>query len=449
MISDDEIRVAVAESTDRARRRAATHVFERAHLGRILRILDDTSHWRAVVLLGPRQVGKTTLLCQALAALESAGASVHSCDFTDRILGGAGLRRVVQALGIKGDERPSYVFFDEVHYVDGWERELKILVDERAGRFAVADSAAAVVRAAMRDAGAGRWSMVSVRPLGFVEWLDLRAEHGLPCSDTPRGRSEACIEFLRRGGLPEFVGRQPSLTEAHRVIRADLVEQAIRADVGPVHGIRNVHGLEQMLRWILSESGLQVTYSKATAVVGTKGNTTRSWLGALQDTGLVWLLPTWNESKAKQSRRPAKGYASDPGLVAAFTPGGAREQGPTFVGRLVETACACAVRDFVAPRSGRFGYFERRKGDRVVGEADLVLEVDGTRLLVEATASRRPTKKLGRVARRAAEIKRVDVACIVTPTVPESSVHRSDGREIHILPLHQFLSRLGSGELPV
>jgi len=446
MITEDQIRRAVQERTEYAHGVASRRTFARRELADIMRRLDDTSHSRAVVLLGPRQVGKTTLLCQALSRLQAAGATVWYCDFTDRTLGGAGLREVVRALGLGGRDERTFVLFDEVHYVDGWERELKLLVDERAARFAVADSAAAVLRAAMRDAGAGRWSTFSVHPMGLVEWLALREHCGLPEQGTSFTRSTSCAEYLRRGGFPAFALRQPSLAETHRVLRDDLVERAIRADVGPARGIRNVHGLELMFRWVAADSGLQVTYSRAKKDLGTGADTTRSWLSALEDTGLIWLLPTWNLSLAKQARRPAKAYATDPSLVAAFVPGGDRETDARFVGKLVETACACAVRGHVEQRDGRFGYFERRKRDKVVGEADFVFETGGRRVLVEATASRHPEKKIRKVAERAREIGDVDVACIATPSVLEQAGHRSGDCDVHLVPLYEVLTRLGRGE---
>ena len=123
-----------------------------------LRRLDDR---RAQVLLGPRQVGKTTLLKQLADDLLDLGwpaANLTYFDFEDFRLTRevspdeiAGVRPVGTDPG-----RPRILLLDEVHHFPRWDRWLKYAVDNQVGRIVATDSAASLLREAGRESGQSR-----------------------------------------------------------------------------------------------------------------------------------------------------------------------------------------------------------------------------------------------------------------------------------------------------
>ena len=151
----------------------------RAYFPHFSRLVLETAVRRAVVLIGPRRVGKTVMLKHL----------VHACS-TDGVTGIADpvpLARHAPVLGphrskawsdcssnCTGTRRGNrlWVLFDEVQYLKDWEVHLKSLVNTYPHiRFVASGSAAAALRMKSRESGAGRFTEFVLPPLTFAEYL--------------------------------------------------------------------------------------------------------------------------------------------------------------------------------------------------------------------------------------------------------------------------------------
>lgn len=146
--------------------RVMEQAVRRPYLARLLPLITTARPNRAVVLMGPRRVGKTWMLHQAVSALIQDGVSARSIAYvsTDHpTYHGLHLEKLVGLLQpAAGEEHPlRYVIFDEVQYLKDWETHLKRLVDDRPDlRFVASGSAAAArdERASSRAPGDSRTS---------------------------------------------------------------------------------------------------------------------------------------------------------------------------------------------------------------------------------------------------------------------------------------------------
>ena len=138
----------------------------------------DRSINRAVVLMGPRRVGKTIMIYQAIERLVQqniARRHVIYVPLDAPLYNGLALQKCIEiALEGEGMNRKTdcYVFFDEIQYLKDWEIHLKSLVDSfRHMRFVVSGSAAAALKLKSNESGAGRFTDFSLPPLTFFEYL--------------------------------------------------------------------------------------------------------------------------------------------------------------------------------------------------------------------------------------------------------------------------------------
>jgi predicted AAA+ superfamily ATPase len=137
----------------------------RAYLDLFLPLVKDRAVRRAVVLMGPRRVGKTVMIYQAIQALLDDGVSPKAiCYFSvdHPIYSGLTLEKLLsyctQATGVDHTAE-RYVFFDEIQYMREWEVHLKSLVDTYPTIKSVASgSAAAALRLKSTESGAGRFT---------------------------------------------------------------------------------------------------------------------------------------------------------------------------------------------------------------------------------------------------------------------------------------------------
>jgi len=437
-MSQEHIPALLHEHTELGLSEAAACPWRRAEVKQVLRALGHGEPPRAIVVDGPRQVGKSVVLNHVLAEVQAqeSGAYGARCDFTDPRLGTASLTDVADTAAALAAGRPVVVFLDEVHHVPEWGRELKFLLGRRGTHFVIADSCTATVQAVGRSEGPGRWQRLSMHPLSFPGFERLLAGSGLPVPSTPTGRHEECLRYLRTGGFPEHAPARGELVRGHHLLRQDVVMQAVRRDVAPLHGIRDGVGLERMLVALLANSGRQTSQAMTKIEGGPRAPTRRGWLLVLEDTGLLWLLPEYTRSEGRYARARSKVYAVDPGLVAACSTGVFGPSDLQLTGRLVETAVAQALRRRAERLGGRLTYY---RPDQRGPEADFAVEEGARRILVEATASD-GRSKVRPLARLAAGLC-ADAALVVALRHTEAA-ETVGGRTIRSVPLETFIDEV-------
>ena len=98
--------------------------------------LEDMALKRAVLLSGPRHVGKTTVLLQIADELVKSGKdpkSIFYISLDHPLLKLLSIRNVLSLYGesVYPTNKPTYLLFDEIQYSNEWETEIKLLVDHQ------------------------------------------------------------------------------------------------------------------------------------------------------------------------------------------------------------------------------------------------------------------------------------------------------------------------------
>ena len=156
------------------------------HVGNIYRIKALEG---ALLLSGPRRVGKTTILYQlAREALESGLAPAGTVPDPKSILYLSLDHPLLKLLGLGGalrlyhesiwpEGRPALLLLDEVQYSRNWGTEIKLLVDLHPEyRIAATGSASVAHRDQLAESGVGRWLTIPVPTLSFYEFVHIRRE---------------------------------------------------------------------------------------------------------------------------------------------------------------------------------------------------------------------------------------------------------------------------------
>lgn len=243
----------------------------------------------ATVLRGPRQIGKTTLLNQAIQALIDEGVSperIFRVQFDELpelkklsqpILDLSGwfesevLRSSFNQAALEG--RRAYIFFDEIQNLDNWAPQLKHLVDMNPVRVVVTGSSALRIEAG-RDSLAGRISTLEMGPLLLREVSDFRNFGSLKPLLPPNGlaplktkdfwlelrergerdskpRQRTFEAFSERGAYPIAQARPDVPWEKMAdLLNETVIRRAIQHDLrmGPRGKRRDEHLLEEVFR---------------------------------------------------------------------------------------------------------------------------------------------------------------------------------------------------------
>ncbi len=383
-------------------------------LRRVLNLQDR----RAMVVLGPRQVGKTVLLMQTADDLLDRDWPAHNLtyfDFSDdRVTRPVTAREVVEAHPVGLDpDHPRAVLLDEVRLAPSWSRWLKQAVDRSDDRIVVTDSAASLLRDAGRESGQGRWDEHQLEGLSFNEFVRLH------------GRTANVLErYLAIGGFPEHA-LSDNLPEVRRRLRSDIVDRAILRDLSG--RVDSAEAVRDLFVYLMQGSGGLFNAKARGAELGKDERSVRRWEQLLEDTFLLARLPKYARSPAVGLRSQPKLYAADHGLVSAFAV--SHRQDSMLRGQIFEAAVFRHLRDAARELGGELYYF-RSKAKQ---EIDFVLETPAEQIAVEVTCSRPDARKLRRL-RAASERLKPDRTLLVHGGLVDTSNER-----IQALPLQQFM----------
>src|SRR5580693_7386434 len=244
-------------------------------------LVTETSVRRAVVLMGPRRVGKTVLLyhtVQGLLADQIEPLKIAFISIETPIYNNIGLEQLFslsrKATG-QTDPKGWFVFFDEIQYLKNWETHLKSLVDSYPNsRFIVSGSAAAALKLKSNESGAGRFTDFMLPPLTFNEFLHLKELNRLIIqkdvhwegnlstffgTNNIDALNQEFREYINFGGYPEVIFSEKIQSNPGRYIRSDIVDKVLLRDLPILYGIRDVQELNSLFTMLAFNSGCELS----------------------------------------------------------------------------------------------------------------------------------------------------------------------------------------------
>ena len=311
---------------------------------------------RAILLVGPRRVGKTVMLHQLVQHLIDEGRdprqlfmlSVDSPLYHGLSLDEMFARCRSAAGGVSPDG--AVMIFDEIQYLPDWERHLKTLVDTyRSTRFIASGSAAAALRLKSTESGAGRFTDFVLPPLTFHEYLMLIGESRLfrRGSGTEAGAffeavdidaaNRHFIDYLNFGGYPEIALSALMRGDSARFVRGDIIEKVLLRDLPSLYGITDVPELNALFTTLAFNTAGEVSLEELSRGSGVAKNTIKRYIEYLEAAFLVKRVSRVDRSAKRFIRESTfKVYLTNPSMRAAlFAPVTADHHD---MGSLVETA---------------------------------------------------------------------------------------------------------------
>ncbi len=330
----------------------------RAYLADFTRLVLQEEVNRAVVLLGPRRVGKTIVVYHAIQALLDqhgvSGRDILYVSLETPLYTGLSLESIVnrfRSLFRRPEGTRLYVFFDEIQYLKGWEVHLKSLVDTYRGvRFVATGSAAAALKAKSAESGAGRFTEFVLPPLTFAEFLrfvgreeDLVREAGeergslrYVAADV-YGLNDAFIDYLNFGGYPEAVFSEVIRQDPRRFIKSDIIDKVLLRDLPILYGISDIQELNSLFNTLAYNTGQELSLEDLSKSAHVAKNTLVKYLEYLEAAFLIRRVRRVDQDAAHFKRTTTfKVYLTNPTMRAALF--GPVDEHHEAVGQLVETA---------------------------------------------------------------------------------------------------------------
>jgi len=312
------------------------------------RLRDELAFSPAVALLGPRQVGKTTLALQVAHGLPQVYLDLESQRDQSKL---------AQAELYLQGHLDKLVILDEVHRAPGLFPMLRGLIDQarrsgqEAGRYLLLGSASLDVLKQSSETLAGRIAYLELAPLNVFET-------GAAAQDA----------LWLRGGFPSSV--QASSDARSLQWRDNFIRTYLERDI-PQFGPRiAAETLRRFWTMLAHHQGGLLNVAQLARNLGVDVKTAQSYIGLLCDLLLLRRLPPWHTNAGKRLVKAPKVYVRDSGLLHALLGIGSGEQllshmvvGASWEGHCLENLLSCTPRGVTA-------YFYRTSAG---AEIDLLL----------------------------------------------------------------------------
>ncbi len=333
---------------------------------RIKQALSDT---RIVLLVGPRQSGKTTLAQwlarDGMAFLTLDNATSLAAAQQDPVGFVRGLDRAV---------------IDEVQRAPDLFLAIKESVDDdgRPGRFLLTGSANLMTLPRVADSLAGRMETIRLLPLAQAEirgaspnFLDAAFQGEVPATGQIVIGGDLVTTVLA-GGYPEALTRSSWARRQDWYL--DYVEAIVQRDVRDITQIEQMSQMPRLLKVLAHHSGQLVNHSSIGAALGMNHVTTQRYTGIFGQLFLIATLQPWYTSQLKRLVKTPKLHFVDAGLLAAL-----RDISPerlqadrTPFGALLETFVLAELLKLASWFGDRLEFSHFR--DKEQNEVDIVLE---------------------------------------------------------------------------
>ena len=279
------------------------------------KFLEASETFRAVMVTGARQVGKSTML-KHLA--QDQGRTVVTMDRTaDRELA-----RRDPALFFQTYRPP--ILIDEIQKAPELLEPIKIMCDEseERGRFWLTGSQGKKLRKSAGDTLAGRLVTLNLYSLSQREIARV-PDIGTPSfsyadllerqKSFPANNVVATFERIWRGGMPEAQGLNESMLAAYF---DSYVETYLMRDAVDDNGIHDTEGFRRFLRACAALTGELLNYSNLARAADVSVATAKEWTGILVGMGVIYLLEPFSNNALKRLVKTPKLYFCDTGLAA-------------------------------------------------------------------------------------------------------------------------------------
>ena len=297
------------------------------------KITEEIKKWlfekEIIILNGPRQVGKTSLLKILKDELIKAGVSEKTIFYLNleelKILETLNQNPENILKYITSPEEKNYFFLDEIQYLDNPSNFLKHLHDKYAGKIKIVatGSSSLELKAKFQDSLAGRKVSFLVNPLAFEEFLsfknfpriDYLKKEELPL-DIKNDFDNSLREYLIYGGMPAVV-LQKDKNRKQKMLE-EYVSAYVNKDIRAIGKIENIARFNALVKILSSQIGNLLNISELSDAVEISRRDTEKYLDLLEYTFVLDKISPFKKNIKKQVVKMPKIYFFDLGIRNAI-----------------------------------------------------------------------------------------------------------------------------------
>ncbi|MFT4310462.1 MAG: ATP-binding protein [Candidatus Woesearchaeota archaeon] len=284
-------------------------------------LLDQKDSQKISILIGPRQVGKTTLLRQLH---EQLGGIFIDFDILEHVERFETYTKCINSLILAGYDpnKKFYLFIDEFQtYIDS-TKILKNIYDHHPNiKIYATGSSSITIKNNIQESLAGRKIIHHLYPLDFEEFLLFKNKDITRLTriqnftgDLPTQEyKEELEEFMQYGAYPEVV-----LSSHKQEILASIFDTFIKKDLVDYLNIKEILGVKKLIQYLAINNGQKLNISDMCQQLNLSRQKIENYFEVLEQTYILKKVTPFFTNKNKEITKAYKQYFIDPGVRNYF-----------------------------------------------------------------------------------------------------------------------------------
>lgn len=358
------------------------------------RILELSKSYSAILLTGPRQAGKTTML-RSLAEKENVGREYVTLDD----LNARDMAKNDPALFLQIHKPP--VLIDEVQYAPELFTYIKIHIDkhQNPGDFWMTGSQIFRLMQGVQESLAGRVALLHMSPMSQREIIGAKCKPFTTDFDTLLDESKRItpvttpemFERIWKGSMPGLVSEKYT---DRNIYYSSYLSTYVERDVRDISGDIDALKFNRFVTAVAARTSQLLNYKAIADDADIDMPTAKAWVNILETLGIIFLLHPYSNNVLKRTIKTPKVYFYDTGLVCYLTKWSSPKvaESGAMNGALLENFVVSEImKSYQNAGLEPYLYFYR---DRDSKEIDVIIEGDGKLCPLEIKKTATPDKRI-------------------------------------------------------
>jgi predicted AAA+ superfamily ATPase len=293
-------------------------------------IVPKLNNPKALFILGPRQVGKTTILRKLQQVVGEDNSLYYDMEFSDNLaLFSSPIDDIIIRLRFdrKDSANKCYVFLDEIQYIEDFSKKVKLLCDHYSDEFKLilTGSSAALIKYQFKESLVGRKELFNLYPLNFKEFCRFKKEDKIaeslenvkleiknPLLHISSKMESLMSEYIIFGGYPEVVLKD---TPKEKIdLLNEIVTSYVIKDIRHMFQIEKIEQLNRLINYFAANIGKELNISKLSTSIGIHRVTLQRYIDILRESYIIATIQPFYGNQTRELRKMPKVYLLDTGL---------------------------------------------------------------------------------------------------------------------------------------
>ncbi len=286
------------------------------------KIVNSLKLKEVTIIIGARQIGKTTILKEIITDLKNSANRVlyFNLDIEDDSKHFSSQQQLLNKIELEVGNDQAFVFIDEIQQKEDAGRFLKGIYDMGLPyKFIVTGSGSIELKEKISEALTGRKFLIEMKAVSFLEFVNYKTQYKYENRidkffEVEKEQTQLLLnEYLTYGGYPAVI--TADTISRKQEIMSEVFVSYITKDISFLLGVRNPDKFVKLIKLLAVQSGGIVNYSQLAQDTGIRTETLKTFLWYAEQTFIITIVKPYFTNPKKELTKSPTIYFNDIGML--------------------------------------------------------------------------------------------------------------------------------------